>query len=769
MTFDLCARPRSPGWIRRATAIALAAATMVGNIAHAREPAQATAPQWRQQDAASKPTARHENGFVAVAGRLILLGGRGERPLEIYDPASGRWTRGEAPPFEIHHLQGVEFGGKLYVLGALTGKFPEESPVPDVLIYDPVADRWSKGPEIPPQRRRGASGVAVHDGMIYLVGGNRRGHMSGYVAWFDAFDPATGRWTELPDAPHARDHFHAAVIDGKLYAAGGRRSAHDLGNALAQTVGEVDVYDFKAKRWSTLPAPLPTQRAGTASAVIDGKLAVMGGESLRQVEAHREVEAWDPKTARWQTLPALPVGRHGTQAATLDGKTYIGAGSGNRGGGPELNDLWRIEPGAQAGMAAARDPAWDAFSLIPEAPGSGWIDATLPNVPVAPALHATDSVFIDVDHDGDLDVVVSVEHGVNRLYRNDGGGKLTYVPDAFGTRMHDSEHVRAADFNGDGHMDVVFVAEADEYHQLYLGDGKGGFVDASARLPAHSQGNGLAVGDVDGDGLPDIFIGSTREAGGGKEVPAKNLLFLGDPRRPGYFIDASATHLPQANDQTEGAVLADMDGDGDLDLVLASPSQPNRLLVNDGKGRFKDESHRLELKVPMETREVHVLDVNGDGRLDIVFFNITSNNAGWEKDPQTRLLVNDGKGNYRDETAARLPAHTFSSWAGTVVDFNGDGAPDLLVGAIQVPGFVPLQPRTWQNDGKGNFKDVTLSVLPGVTVGRSWSMGRGDLDGDGKDDVFIGGWGTQARLLLSDIEKHRASLPPVPKLEKKGR
>lgn len=761
MTFDPCARQRNSRWIRLASAIALAAATIGGSAAH--EPTQA-AQQWRQADAASKPTARHENGFVAVAGRLILLGGRGERPLEIYDPASGRWTRGEAPPFEIHHMQGVEFGGKLYVLGALTGKFPEEQPVPDILVYDPVADRWSKGPEIPPQRRRGASGVAVHDGIIYLVGGNRRGHMSGYVAWFDAFDPAAGRWTVLPDAPHARDHFHAAVVDGKLYAAGGRRSAHDLGNALAQTVAQVDVYDFKARRWSTLPAPLPTPRAGTASAVIDGRLAVIGGESMKHEHAHREVEAWDPKAGRWQSLPGLPVGRHGTQAATLDGKVYLAAGSGNRGGGPELEDLWVIQPG----KLAARDPAYDAFSLIPEAPGSGWIDATLPNVPVAPGLHATDSVFIDVDHDGDLDVVVSVEHGVNRLYRND-GGKLTYVPDAFGTRMHDSEHVRAADFNGDGHMDVVFVSEADEQHQLYLGDGKGCFVDASARLPAHSQGNGLAVGDVNGDGLPDIFIGSTGEAGGGKEVPAKNLLFLGDPKRPGYFIDASATHLPQGNDQTEGAVLADMDGDGHLDLVLASPSQPNRLLINDGKGRFRDESHRLELTVPMETREVHVLDVNGDGKLDIVFFNITSNNAGWEKDPQTRLLVNDGKGRYRDETAARLPKHTFSSWAGTVVDFNGDGAPDLLVGAIQVPGFVPLQLRAWQNHGKGHFKDVTLSVLPGVTVGRSWSMGKGDLDGDGKIDVFIGGWGTQARLLLSDIKKHRASLPPVPKLEKRPR
>lgn len=770
MTHDPCARQRNTCWSRRAAAIALALATIGGATAHAQthRAQETTALQWRQQDAASRPTARHENGFVAVGGRLILVGGRGDRPLEIYDPRTGRWTRGEQPPFEIHHLQGVESGGKLYVLGALTGKFPEEAPVPDILIYDPVADRWLKGPEIPPHRRRGASGVAVHEGTIYLVGGNRRGHMSGYVAWFDAFDPATGRWTELPDAPHARDHFHAAVIDGKLYAAGGRRSAHDLGNALAQTVGEVDVYDIEAKRWSTLAAPLPTQRAGTASAVIDGRLVVMGGESLKQEPAHREVEAWDPKTARWMALPALPVGRHGTQAATLDGKVYLAAGSGNRGGGPELDDLWAIQPGRHAARDPA-SPAYHAFALIPEAPGSGWTDATLPNVPLAPGLHATDSVFIDVDHDGDLDVVVSVEHGVNRLYRNDGGGKLAYVPDAFGARMHDSEHVRAADFNGDGHMDVVFVAEADECHQLYLGDGKGGFVDASERLPAHSQGNGLAVGDVNGDGLPDIFIGSTGEAGGAKEAPAKNLLFLGDPQRPGYFIDASATHLPQANDQTEGAALADMNGDGRLDLVLASPSQPNRLLINDGKGRFRDESHRLELKVPMETREVHVLDVNGDGKLDIVFFNITSNNAGWEKDPQTRLLVNDGKGNYRDETASRLPRHTFSSWAGTVVDFNGDGAPDLLVGAIQVPGFVPLQPRAWQNDGKGNFKDATLSVLPGVTVGRSWSMGKGDLDGDGKDDVFIGGWGTQARLLLSDIKKHRASLPPVPKLEKKAR
>lgn len=164
-----------------------------------------------------------------------------------------------------------------------------------------------------------------------------------------------------------------------------------------------------------------------------------------------------------------------------------------------------------------------------------------------------------------------------------------------------------------------------------------------------------------------------------------------------------------------------------------------------------------------------MLDVNGDGHNDIVFFSITSNNFGWDNDRQTRLLVNDGKGRFRDETAERLPQHRFSSWAGTVIDFTGDGAMDLLVGAIQVPGFVPLQLRAWQNDGRGKFSDVTLDAVPGVTVGRSWSMGQGDLDGDGKADVLIAGWGTQARLLLTDIKAYQASVPPVVQLKPAGR
>ena len=85
------------------------------------------------------------------------------------------------------------YDGKLYILGAFTGGFPEEQPLSHVLVYDPASDRWSQGAEVPAHRRRGSAGVVSHEGRIYLVGGNTRGHMSGYVPWLDAFDPATGR------------------------------------------------------------------------------------------------------------------------------------------------------------------------------------------------------------------------------------------------------------------------------------------------------------------------------------------------------------------------------------------------------------------------------------------------------------------------------------------------------------------------------------------------------------------------------------------------
>lgn len=407
---------------------------------------------------------------------------------------------------------------------------------------------------------------------------------------------------------------------------------------------------------------------------------------------------------------------------------------------------WALRHPLPAGLVACSmllcsHAAMTQSQPTPTVASTVYLDATATHVPQADKLHALDAEFVDVDKDGDLDVVLAVEGDANRLYLNDGKGRLSWRQKAFGSVAHDTEHVVSADFNKDGFADVMFVAEDDQVHQLFLGDGKAGFRDVSDRLPARSEGNGLAVGDVNRDGWVDVVVGNSGKRG-------QNFLWLGDPARPGYFIDATATHLPAVNDATQGIALADLDGDGDLDLVAANEAPPNRLLLNDGQGRFTAAADRLQLPVELHTREVHVFDATNDGKLDILFLNLTSNAGARERDPQARLLMNDGRDRFVDETAERLPANTFSSWGGAVVDFNDDGHLDLIVGAIEVPGFRPLQARAYANDGKGNFTDVTANVIPSVTVGRHWSTAVGDLNGDGKDDVFIGGWGTQARLLL---------------------
>ncbi len=226
-------------------------------------------------------------------------------------------------------------------MGGLTGNWPSETPLSHIYIYDPLIDKWLTGPEIPPHRQRGAAGVAVYNDKIYLVCGIVNGHTSGWVPWLDEFDPATNSWKELPDAPRARDHFQAAVVDDKLVATGGRKSGYE-GQGFQATIASTDVYDFSAGSWSTLPSPdgdIPTQRAGTATITTDSEAIVIGGESGSQTVAHNEVEALNPATGTWRSLPALQTGRHGTQAILSEGRLYIEAGSGNRGGGPELSSL----------------------------------------------------------------------------------------------------------------------------------------------------------------------------------------------------------------------------------------------------------------------------------------------------------------------------------------------------------------------------------------------------------------------------------------------
>lgn len=315
-------------------------AVTVGLVVAAAMPASAQT--WNSVEAndGSRPVARHENAFAAIGDLLVLAGGRGIKPVGMFDPLYGQWIQGAEPPFEIHHFQAVDVDGTLWAVGAFTGGYPDETPLPNAMIYDPMGDTWREGPNIPEDRRRGSAGAAIVDGQIYLAGGAIEGHRGGHVPWLDRFDPLTGAWTRLADAPRARDHAALVALERKLYFVGGRLSMAPE-NTFGAVVPEVDVYDIATDTWTTLPDPLPAPRAGNAAAVLDGIVYVMGGESGQTADAYANVDRLDVTTGTWSDGDPLLRARHGTGVAVYDGKLWIAAGSGARGGTPELDTMER--------------------------------------------------------------------------------------------------------------------------------------------------------------------------------------------------------------------------------------------------------------------------------------------------------------------------------------------------------------------------------------------------------------------------------------------
>jgi N-acetylneuraminic acid mutarotase len=296
--------------------------------------------QWQQEETANTCTNRHECAATAINDELYLLGGRGDKPVEKYNPQSKSWTKMVDSPIEMHHFQAITYQNEAYVLGAFTGKYPHETPIENIWIYNPIKNEWRKGPLIPKERLRGAAGVFVYQDKIYMVCGIQDGHWDGHVTWFDVFDPKTNIWSKLPEAPHARDHFQAVVIDDKLYVAGGRRSSAKTKQVFQLTEVAVDVFDFKSGKWSTLPSNLnlPTARAGCSAIGLGNQLLIIGGESSQPL-AHNEVEALDIKKLKWTKLSPMVTGRHASQPVYINGKIHIAAGCSSQGGRPELNSI----------------------------------------------------------------------------------------------------------------------------------------------------------------------------------------------------------------------------------------------------------------------------------------------------------------------------------------------------------------------------------------------------------------------------------------------
>jgi len=314
----------------------------VGALAALVVPARAQSDNWQTLTPQTDCTARHEAALTALHGKLYLLGGRGIKPVEEYDPGANTWRKLAPTPMEFHHFQAVVLNDKIAVIGAMTGKYPHEQPLTNVWLFDPKKNEWSQGVEIPAGRRRGGAGVVVDEEKVYLVCGITNGHWNGFIPWLDVWNVKSGQWSVLPDAPRPRDHFQAALLDGKIVAAGGRTTYGETKQVFNLTISEVDVYDIAKNNWTTLAAGLPTPRAGCMAAVRAGKVIIVGGESTAQGNAHSEVQALTVATGKWESLPSLNQGRHGTGVPFIGDDCYVAAGCSKRGGGAEINSVEKL-------------------------------------------------------------------------------------------------------------------------------------------------------------------------------------------------------------------------------------------------------------------------------------------------------------------------------------------------------------------------------------------------------------------------------------------
>ena len=260
-----------------------------------------------------------------------------------------------------------------------------------------------------------------------------------------------------------------------------------------------------------------------------------------------------------------------------------------------------------------------------------------------------------------------------------------------------------------------------------------------------TEGPMVAVGDVNGDGLDDLYVG------GAKEQPGRLAL----QRRDGTFAPSDENvFAPDAISEDVGAVFFDANGDGRPDLYVVSggseysegaPALQDRLYLNDGRGHLRRAPEALPSEFSSGSRVV-AADYDGDGAVDLF---VGGRVEPWRYgvSPQSLLLKNDGRGHFTNVTAQRAPELervgmvTDACWR----DVDGDGRLDLIV----VGEWMPI--AIFHNEGGGRLKRL---AVPGLEKSDGWwnRIVAGDFTGDGRVDFIVGNVGENGGLHASPAE-----------------
>ncbi len=253
-------------------------------------------------------------------------------------------------------------------------------------------------------------------------------------------------------------------------------------------------------------------------------------------------------------------------------------------------------------------------------------------------------------------------------------------------------------------------------------------------------GGGVSVADLDGDGLLDIVVGN---------YDATRIYMR---QANGQYLDETTTRLPEGleTERSTTTTLADIDNDGDLDMTISRFKRDNLMLLNDGTGVFTDVSERVQIVGDADhfTAGVSFADMDRDGDLDLLlagygnFFGSRTSGG----DP-SYLLRNLGDGTFED-ISEQLPdsfQDGFSFMAGWI-DVDEDGYPELY----NVNDFGNIFPNVLLRNIQGTLTEWFPSN--GLDFGiQGMGLEWGDLDGDGDNDLMVAGLRNNRVMLQDDV------------------
>jgi hypothetical protein len=297
-----------------------------------------------------------------------------------------------------------------------------------------------------------------------------------------------------------------------------------------------------------------------------------------------------------------------------------------------------------------------------------------------------------------------------------------------------------------------------------------------------TMGGGVAMGDFDGDGYPDLFF--TGSAGNGKKPLAGPCGALYRNRGDGTFEDVTARSGIRACGWTMGAFWVDVDGEGRLDLVVTGVGA-TRLYKNLGDGTFQDVTAERNLAAPGYAVGIAAGDADGDGRVDLYVVGYLDTDYAKESSfgqfevrvpedydgQEAKLNVQAEGGRFVERAREAGVLNTGGRGLSAVFfDYDGDGRQDLYVANDRTTNVL------YRNEGNGTFRDVTAETGAGKREHEAragMGVAIGDYDGDGRPDVLVTNFSGEPKTLYRNVEGalfddatessgvERASLPYV--------